>query len=122
MEPSSPVGAAVAAKAVAIIRDERIVGRAGRGSAFAPWIANEGTNAAMLTTRALTAAAVERMGAAGERMAPYPPDLAVEVVSPNDSTRDLAEKIAHDEQVGVPLLWVVRPRRRAVEVRPHTSP
>jgi Uma2 family endonuclease len=53
------------------------------------------------------------------RMAPYPPDFAVEVVSPNDSNRDVAEKLALYDQAGVPLVWVVPPPRRAVEVRPH---
>jgi Uma2 family endonuclease len=56
------------------------------------------------------------------RMAPYPPDLAVEVVSPNDSAREVAEKLDLYDRAGVPLVWVVRPPRRAVEVRPHGRP
>ena len=56
------------------------------------------------------------------RITPYPPDLAIEVVSPNDSDQQVAEKLALYERAGVPLVWVVYPRRRAVEVRPHGRP
>ena len=36
-----------------------------------------------------------------------PPDLAVEVVSPNDSSDQLEEKLADYEKVGIPLIWVI---------------
>lgn len=48
------------------------------------------------------------------KIAPYPPDLAVEVVSPNDPFDEVAEKIELYQRAGVPLLWLVLPRRRAV--------
>ena len=35
-----------------------------------------------------------------------PPDLAVEVVSPNDSADELEEKLDDYQQAGVPLVWV----------------
>jgi Uma2 family endonuclease len=35
------------------------------------------------------------------------PDLAVEVVSPNDLAEELDEKLADYEKVGVPLIWVI---------------
>jgi Uma2 family endonuclease len=44
------------------------------------------------------------------------PDLAVEVVSPNDLAEDLEEKIVDYEKVGVPLVWVMNPRSRTVMV------
>jgi Uma2 family endonuclease len=35
------------------------------------------------------------------------PDLAVEVVSPNDMADELDEKLADYEKAGVPLIWVI---------------
>jgi Uma2 family endonuclease len=44
------------------------------------------------------------------------PDLAVEVVSPNESAEDLAAKVADYRSVGVRLIWVVHPNGRTVQV------
>jgi Uma2 family endonuclease len=44
------------------------------------------------------------------------PDLAVEVVSPNDLAEDLLEKVEELFEAGIELVWVVYPRRRAVQV------
>ena len=44
------------------------------------------------------------------------PDLAVEVLSPSDSLRRLAQKIGEFLEVGVPLVWLVDPQRRSVTV------
>jgi Uma2 family endonuclease len=44
------------------------------------------------------------------------PDLAVEVISPNDSYDDLDEKIADYFDAGIPLIWVVSPQTRTVLV------
>lgn len=43
-----------------------------------------------------------------------PPDLVVEVVSPNDVAEDISEKVADFQSVGVPLIWVVYPGTRRV--------
>ena len=45
-----------------------------------------------------------------------PPDLAVEVVSPNDLVGELDEKIDEYLRAGVRLVWVIRPAARAVQV------
>jgi Uma2 family endonuclease len=45
-----------------------------------------------------------------------PPDLAVEVVSPNDSFDELEEKLADYEKVGIPLIWVISLKSRRVMV------
>jgi Uma2 family endonuclease len=45
-----------------------------------------------------------------------PPDLAVEVVSPNDSADMLEEKIEDYQKVGVSLVWVIYPDRRKARV------
>jgi Uma2 family endonuclease len=45
-----------------------------------------------------------------------PPDLAVEVVSPNDSADELEEKLDDYQKAGVPLVWVVNPTSRTVMV------
>ncbi|MCZ6681035.1 MAG: Uma2 family endonuclease [Candidatus Poribacteria bacterium] len=44
------------------------------------------------------------------------PDLAVEVVSPGDSSREVEEKVADWLNAGTSLVWVVRPRNRTVTV------
>jgi Uma2 family endonuclease len=45
-----------------------------------------------------------------------PPDLAVEVVSPNDFVYELEEKVEEYLRAGVRLVWVVLPDIRAVHV------
>ncbi|MEM6282572.1 MAG: Uma2 family endonuclease [Chloroflexota bacterium] len=45
-----------------------------------------------------------------------PPDLAVEVVSPNDSAGEVQHKVALYMEKGVTLVWVVYPKTRTVYV------
>jgi Uma2 family endonuclease len=45
-----------------------------------------------------------------------PPDLAVEVVSPNDTTYKLDEKLEDYRKAGVRLIWVINPKSRVVKV------
>jgi Uma2 family endonuclease len=45
-----------------------------------------------------------------------PPDLAVEVVSPNDRAYDVAAKVEEYLNAGVPLIWVIDPEVRTVHV------
>ena len=40
------------------------------------------------------------------------PDLAVEVLSPDDRSRDILDKVGEYLQAGVPLVWVIDPKRR----------
>ena len=47
---------------------------------------------------------------------PIAPDLAVEVVSPNDNGNDIEEKLAEYLEAGVSLVWVFYPRTRSVHV------
>ena len=44
------------------------------------------------------------------------PDLAVEVVSPGDSAREVREKVADWMRAGVRLLWAIDPATRSVTV------
>jgi Uma2 family endonuclease len=55
-------------------------------------------------------------GPTGRGITPVPPDLAVEVVSPDDVAYELEEKLADYRLAGVPLIWVVYPNRRTVHV------
>lgn len=41
------------------------------------------------------------------------PDLAVEVLSPDDRSRDVLDKVGEYLQAGVRLVWVIDPKRRA---------
>jgi Uma2 family endonuclease len=50
------------------------------------------------------------------------PDLAVEVISPNDAAWEIDEKVAEWLEVGVPLVWVVHPRARAVRIHRASGP
>jgi len=50
------------------------------------------------------------------------PDLAVEVISPNDRYTEVAEKIAEWLAHGVRLLFAVDPRRKSVEVHRPGQP
>ncbi len=47
---------------------------------------------------------------------PFPPDLAVEVLSPNDLAYDVAEKVEEYLRNGFALIWVVHPNTRAVTI------
>jgi len=44
------------------------------------------------------------------------PDLAVEVLSPRDTIRDVEEKVADWLSAGVKLVWVIDPKQRVVHV------
>lgn len=46
-----------------------------------------------------------------------PPDLAVEVISPNDTFEEIEEKVADYFSAGVKLVWIVSPKSRTVLVR-----
>ena len=51
------------------------------------------------------------------------PDLVVEVISPNDSPTEIAEKVSFYLAHGVPLVWVAYPATRRVAVhRPGEEP
>lgn len=47
---------------------------------------------------------------------PVAPDLAVEVISPNDLAYDVSRKIEDYASAGVPLVWLVNPDTRTVTV------
>jgi len=44
------------------------------------------------------------------------PDLVVEVVSPNDEVNEVDKRVLDYQRAGVPLLWVVHPASRHVDV------
>lgn len=44
------------------------------------------------------------------------PDLAVEVLSPDDRSRDVLDKVGEYLQAGVRLVWVIDPRQRTAAV------
>jgi Uma2 family endonuclease len=44
------------------------------------------------------------------------PDLVVEVLSPGDSAREVADKIGEYLECGVPLVWLVDPKAKTVTV------
>jgi Uma2 family endonuclease len=59
----------------------------------------------------------------GNTLPPVPPDLAVEVVSPRNRPGEIHRKIGEYHEAGVPLVWVIYPKRRCVVVyRPQEEP
>jgi Uma2 family endonuclease len=44
------------------------------------------------------------------------PTLAVEILSPSNTQEEIDEKVDAYRHAGVPIVWVVNPRRRTVEV------
>jgi Uma2 family endonuclease len=56
-----------------------------------------------------------------DKYTPFPPDLAVEVVSPSDRAGSIQEKIRDYLEVGVRLLWVIHPQTQQVVVYTATS-
>jgi Uma2 family endonuclease len=50
------------------------------------------------------------------------PDLVVEVISPGDPARELDLKVKEWVELGVPLVWVVHPDVRAVQVHRRGGP
>jgi Uma2 family endonuclease len=51
-----------------------------------------------------------------EGFIPFPPDLAVEVLSPEDRSRSLLEKVGEYLDAGVRLVWVIDPRARRASI------
>ena len=49
------------------------------------------------------------------------PDLAVEIISPNDAWYNVMEKVGEYHDAGVPLVWLADPVERTVQVRPNPS-
>ncbi len=45
-----------------------------------------------------------------------PPDLAVEVISPNDLAYQVDHKVGEYLSAGVPLIWVINPEERTVRI------
>ena len=60
----------------------------------------------------------ERLAKEGitEKFADYPPDLAVEVLSPEDTASEIQKKVEEYLAAGVPLVWVVDPANHQVTV------
>lgn len=48
----------------------------------------------------------------------YPPDLAVEVLSPSNTRTEMAVKLGEYAKAGVKLVWYVDPERKEVDVYP----
>ncbi len=49
-----------------------------------------------------------------EGYVPLVPDLAVETRSPNDTAREVAEKVGEWLAAGVQLVWVIEPKKRTI--------
>jgi Uma2 family endonuclease len=62
-------------------------------------------------------------GRAPKGNCPVAPDLAVEVICPNDTAEEVDDNIQEWLGAGVPLIWVVSPGTRSVRVhRPRAAP
>ena len=64
----------------------------------------------------------DRMRDVPVRFLPVAPDLAVEVLSPNDTVRELEERLDDYFAAGTRAVWVIDPDRRAVAMHSATGP
>jgi Uma2 family endonuclease len=48
-----------------------------------------------------------------------PPDLAVEVISPNDLAYKVENRVVEYLEAGVPLVWVIDPEARTIRIHRH---
>lgn len=55
-------------------------------------------------------------GRSPKGFADYPPDLAVEILSPNQKLQDIGEKVGEFLDWGTPLVWVIDPDTQTVTV------
>lgn len=60
--------------------------------------------------------AKERLSKVTTKAVPVAPDLAVEVMSPNDYSPEVLEKVREYQYAGVRLVWIIRPKTQTVEV------
>ena len=51
-----------------------------------------------------------------EKYIPFAPDLAVEVVSPNDKAHEIRDKVTLYRAAGTRIVWVIYPSLRKVDV------
>lgn len=58
----------------------------------------------------------ERLPEIPQRETPVPPDLAVEVKSPYEKPRELHKKALKYLALGTPMVWIVYPEDRTVDV------
>ena len=63
----------------------------------------------------------QRVGQSEEHYYDGPPDLAVEVLSPNDRKGDVERKLAVYLETGARSVWHVNPRRRTVDIISSTG-
>lgn len=56
-----------------------------------------------------------------EKYIPFAPDLAIEVVSPNDSADDIRDRVADYLKYGTRLVWVLYPRSKSAAVHSPTG-
>ena len=52
----------------------------------------------------------------------FPPDLAIEVLSPSETATSLEEKVRDYATAGTPLIWIVDPMRRTIMTIPADAP
>jgi Uma2 family endonuclease len=64
--------------------------------------------------------ALDRVGS-NDGYWPGAPDLAVEVISPNDRYTEVDEKVQEYLEAGARLVWIVNPRRQSITVRTQSD-
>jgi Uma2 family endonuclease len=47
---------------------------------------------------------------------PWPPDIHVEIISPDQSVKKSREKLAHSTTHGCPLGWLIHPEKKTIDV------
>ena len=65
---------------------------------------------------------LEKLGDDDSGYMPIVPDLAVEVISPNDIHYDVLDKVQEYLDAGFPLVWLADPKARTITVYPRGIP
>jgi Uma2 family endonuclease len=65
---------------------------------------------------------LEKLGDDDSGFMPIVPDLAVEVISPNDVNYDVLDKVQEYLDAGFPLVWLADPKARTITVYPRGIP
>ena len=92
------------------------------------WVVNSGCGYQCFPRQAFAGSTARRVvrqvrplpeGVLPRGWAKIPPDLVVEVVSPNDTVYDLEERLEDFRSVQVPLIWVINPARHGHGLPPR---
>ncbi|MCC7363968.1 MAG: Uma2 family endonuclease [Dehalococcoidia bacterium] len=120
MPPAGARHGLLASRLICALSDHSSPGASGAVLARAGYVIRRNPDVVRGPDVSFIAAAAIPEGGLPDGYVEGPPSLAIEVVSPHDLDRDVAEKLAQWLEAGTPVVWVVRPKNNTVTVhRPN---